>query len=153
MDLRQAYERLGVEPGTEPKKARRAYLKLLKVHKPETDPAGFQSIREAWETIQGAKDWEIEALDRAPEPANAAPPDPFRMDGAHPTLCGRSAEDRGLVPRQVANAKVGAVASIHTHPRAQDQGLLVDTRGDMDLVACPGNGPLDGRMRHSARSR
>ena len=78
MELREAYQRLGVEPGTAPKTARRAYLKLLKVHRPETDPAGFQALREAWETIEDAKDWEIGALDRAPKPMDAPPEDPFR---------------------------------------------------------------------------
>ena len=78
MDLKQAYERLDVELGTAPKKARRAYLKLLKVHKPETDPEGFQQIREAWERIKEAKDWELEQLNREPEPTNAPPTDPFR---------------------------------------------------------------------------
>jgi hypothetical protein len=78
MDLREAYEQLDVEVGTAPKKARRAYLKLLKVHKPETDPAGFQQIREAWERIKDAKDWELEQLNREPEPTNAPPADPFR---------------------------------------------------------------------------
>lgn len=78
MELREAYEQLKVEPGTAPKQARRAYLKLLKVHKPETDPAGFQQIREAWERIQAAKDWELEQLNRDPEPTNEPPADPFR---------------------------------------------------------------------------
>jgi len=78
MDLREAFERLDVEAGTAPKKARRAYLKLLKVHKPESDPEGFQQIREAWERIQGAKDWELEKLNRDPEPTNEPPADPFR---------------------------------------------------------------------------
>ncbi|MBO6935095.1 MAG: J domain-containing protein [Deltaproteobacteria bacterium] len=78
MDLREAYERLDVEAGTPPKTARRAYLKLLKVHKPESDPDGFQRIREAWERIQEAKDWELEQLNRDPEPTNEPPADPFR---------------------------------------------------------------------------
>lgn len=71
VELREAYEKLGVEPGTEPKKARRAYLKLLKVHKPETDPEGFKAIREAWERIKDAPDWEVRSMTEAPREAPA----------------------------------------------------------------------------------
>ena len=70
MELREAYETLKVEPGLEPKQARRAYLKLLKVHKPETDPEGFKAIREAWERIKDAPEWEVRALRDAPLPAD-----------------------------------------------------------------------------------
>lgn len=66
MDLREAYEKLGVELGTEAKSTRRAYLRLLKKHKPETDPEGFKTIREAWERIKDAPDWEIRALTEQP---------------------------------------------------------------------------------------
>lgn len=68
VELRDAYEKLGVEPGIEPKKARRAYLKLLKVHKPERDPEGFKAIRAAWERIKDAPEWEIRSLTEAPLP-------------------------------------------------------------------------------------
>ena len=66
VELREAYEELSVEPGTAPKKARRAYLRLLKKHKPETDPEGFQRIRSAWERIKDAPEWEVESLRRPP---------------------------------------------------------------------------------------
>ncbi len=69
MDLRAAYERLKVEPGTPAKEARRAYLKLLKIHKPETDPDGFKAIREAYEVIKAAPQWEIDSLKRAADAA------------------------------------------------------------------------------------
>ncbi len=147
MDLRQAYERLGVEPGTEPKKARRAYLKLLKVHKPETDPAGFQSIREAWETIQGAKDWEIEALDRAPEPANAAPPDPFRRgkdpDFAHLpwTMPRRSWGQQVILARGRATGE-----EVHAAMTARVVSQHADWGGGARISAIPGGdgGPYRG---------
>lgn len=74
VNLSEAYERLGVEPGTDPKTARRAYLKLIKVHKPETDPETFKQIREAYEAIKSAPQWEIEALARGPAPEPAPPP-------------------------------------------------------------------------------
>lgn len=49
MTLEEAWEILGVGAGTDNKAVRRAYLRLLKTHKPETDPVGFQRLRAAFE--------------------------------------------------------------------------------------------------------
>ncbi|MEM9070753.1 MAG: J domain-containing protein [Myxococcota bacterium] len=70
MEIAEAYEILGVEPGTDAKKARRAYLRLIKVHKPETDPEGFQRIREAYERIKKAPEWELRGATDAPHEPN-----------------------------------------------------------------------------------
>jgi hypothetical protein len=51
--LDEALAELGVDRETSADAARRAYLKLLKVRKPETDPQGFMRLREAWETVKG----------------------------------------------------------------------------------------------------
>lgn len=59
LSLSAAFEVLGLPPGTDRKSARRAYLRLLKKHKPERDPEGFQRIREAYERIAQAGDWEL----------------------------------------------------------------------------------------------
>ncbi len=52
MDWKEASEVLGVAPGTDAKAVRRAYLKLLKRHKPEVDPEGFQRLRAAFECLE-----------------------------------------------------------------------------------------------------
>ena len=139
MDLRQAYERLDVEPGTEPKKARRAYLKLLKVHKPETDPTGFQSIREAWERIQGAKDWELEQLNRAPEPTNEPPADPFRR-GVDPQWAGLSwTMPRRNWGQQVILARGEKVGELqHVEETARVVSQQADWGGGSRTSAVPG---------------
>lgn len=52
MTADEARELLGVEPGADSRAVRKAYLRLLKRHKPETDPEGFQRLREAFELAQ-----------------------------------------------------------------------------------------------------
>lgn len=50
MDRTEALEILGVDETTDRKSIRRAYLRLVKKHKPDQDPEGFQRVREAYET-------------------------------------------------------------------------------------------------------
>jgi hypothetical protein len=59
--LDEALAELGVDRGATPEEARRAYLRLLKTRKPETDPAGFRRAREAYEMSK-------EALEARPPP-------------------------------------------------------------------------------------
>jgi len=47
----QAMALLGVDSLATPKQIRRAYLRLVKRHKPEQDPEGFQRIRQAYELL------------------------------------------------------------------------------------------------------
>ncbi len=49
MTLDEARELLGTAPEADAKTVRRAYLRLLKHHKPDTDPQGFQRLRAAFE--------------------------------------------------------------------------------------------------------
>ncbi|WP_010250125.1 J domain-containing protein [Acetivibrio cellulolyticus] len=43
------FEALGINPTKDTKEIKRAYSKMLQIHSPETDPEGFQKIREAYE--------------------------------------------------------------------------------------------------------
>jgi hypothetical protein len=52
----QAAAILGVRLPCGKKDARSAYLRLLKVHKPDRDPEGFRRVREAWERLEGLGD-------------------------------------------------------------------------------------------------
>ncbi len=49
MTLEQALEVLGLDASATAEERKRAYLRLVKKHKPDADPAGFQRIREAYE--------------------------------------------------------------------------------------------------------
>jgi hypothetical protein len=51
--LDEALYELGVQRGAGAEAARRAYLRLLKVRKPEADPEGFRRLREAYEIVRG----------------------------------------------------------------------------------------------------
>ncbi len=53
MTTADACEVLGISTNATSKDARRAYLKLIKRHKPEQDPEGFQRVRTAFETVFG----------------------------------------------------------------------------------------------------
>jgi hypothetical protein len=70
---------LGVEPGAEPDTIRRAYLRKVKVHKPEVDPDGFKRVREAFEVLGRWAAFQAhlrrQQTESAPEPG-AAPPAP-----------------------------------------------------------------------------
>jgi hypothetical protein len=65
--LDEALRELGIDAAATPEEARRAYLRGIKIRKPETDPEGFRRLREAYELL-------AEALAR-PEESQDAPPD------------------------------------------------------------------------------
>ena len=50
-------EILGLDPGAEEQAIKRAYAKLLKVHRPDQDPEGFRRIRDAYEQAIEQLSW------------------------------------------------------------------------------------------------
>jgi hypothetical protein len=52
MTFDQALVELGIDRDAGPEEARRAYLKLLKTRRPETDPQGFMRLREAFDRLK-----------------------------------------------------------------------------------------------------
>ena len=58
--LEEALVELGVEAGADPETVRRAYLRVIKVRKPESDPDGFKRAREAYEIARD--EGQLEAL-------------------------------------------------------------------------------------------
>jgi hypothetical protein len=51
MDARRAFEVLGLSTPTSEEGVRRAYLKAVRAHGPERDPAGFAEVRAAYELL------------------------------------------------------------------------------------------------------
>lgn len=93
MTWAEALRVLGITPEVGFKDARRAYLQLIKVHKPEQDPEGFQRVREAFELVgpvlQARERGAPEALPAVVAPVPAAV---VLTDGAVSEL--QSAEER-----------------------------------------------------------
>ena len=49
--LDEAAAVLGVEPGAGPEQVRAAYLERVRQHPPDTDPQGFERVRDAWQML------------------------------------------------------------------------------------------------------
>ncbi|AGC44323.1 hypothetical protein MYSTI_03007 [Myxococcus stipitatus DSM 14675] len=87
MTLEEAWGELGVEAGTAPDLARRAYLRVLKTRKPEVDPQGFARLREAYERVKAALEGtEAPRTHSEPEASTAQPPPPQRPQSADQRL-------------------------------------------------------------------
>lgn len=67
--------RLGIEPTNDPDLIRGAYRERLPHHHPETDPEGFQALRQAYEAaLQLARDEQsLTAADQSPTPVEDGP--------------------------------------------------------------------------------
>lgn len=52
MDVHEARAALGVSISATPEEVRRAYLRAVKQHRPETDPEGFARVRDAFELLK-----------------------------------------------------------------------------------------------------
>lgn len=52
MTLFEALAELGIDDDAGPEEARRAYLRLVRTRKPETDPEGFMRLREAYDLVK-----------------------------------------------------------------------------------------------------
>ena len=77
MDVQAARALLGVSTTATPEQTRRAYLRLVKQHNPESDPEGFARAREAFEVLQQfqayARFIPVAAAETAPNQTEAAP--------------------------------------------------------------------------------
>ncbi|MBX7193450.1 MAG: hypothetical protein K1X94_15450 [Sandaracinaceae bacterium] len=86
MTFDEALATLGLPSGSSPdeREVRQAYVRLVKVHKPERDPERFQAIREAYERARRGRDvWERVAaqLQAASEGDGAAGPSEIASTG------------------------------------------------------------------------
>jgi len=82
--LEEAWRELGVEPDADAETVRRAYLRLIRTRKPESDPVGFKRAREAFEIARAGSEIEwiaagmarrrVRVFGGSPVPIAAAPP-------------------------------------------------------------------------------
>ena len=84
--LEEALAELGLEAGANPEAVRRAYLRLIKIRKPESDPQGFKRAREAYEIARPDSELQAFALKveqrHEPPAPPTAPPPPVNEEGA-----------------------------------------------------------------------
>ncbi len=52
MDLEEALRQLNLSRDVDAESAKRAYLRLVKQHRPERDPEGFRRVRDAYEIVE-----------------------------------------------------------------------------------------------------
>jgi hypothetical protein len=70
-EVEAAFKELGLPLETPAEDLRRAYLRVVKVRKPETDPEGFRKAREAFDLLSG---WFQFLANRAAQASEAIPP-------------------------------------------------------------------------------
>lgn len=78
MNRVEAFEILGLSRDSSADQIRRAYLKLLRKHKPEADPEGFKRLREAYETAREEPSAETRVeveIERSPRTEGTAGPE------------------------------------------------------------------------------
>jgi hypothetical protein len=142
--LEDAFAELGIDRDAGSDGARRAYLRLLKTRKPETDPEGFMRLRAAYELVKEHLP-RFEAF-RAREPAASAPPVvvatveaapaaiapmPTTVEELRALLEGRPAVDEAAPAVVEPATDPGNVVEMErllarsAHERAADQALLI----------------------------
>lgn len=74
------WQLLSLEPGADERSIKRAYAKLLKIHRPDEHPAEFQRLREAYEAALAHARWRAEAHDEITDTPPPAPSNPAPLD-------------------------------------------------------------------------
>jgi hypothetical protein len=67
---------LGIEPIEDPRAIKQAYARALKQHRPDSDPEGYQRLRECYEWVLGWVEWQRQHLEDSEDEAEDA-------DGSH----------------------------------------------------------------------
>lgn len=139
MTLDEAFAELGLDPDAGSDGARRAYLRLLKTRKPETDPEGFMRLRAAYELVKADLPF-FEAF-RAREPAARVveeTPAPVVEPLAAPEEPLVAIEEPPVAPEEPLAAVEEPLAAIPALPAqvdsAPDEGEAPVDRGDVDVM-------------------
>ncbi|MFY8135375.1 MAG: J domain-containing protein, partial [Aquimonas sp.] len=68
---------LGIEPIEDPRAIKQAYARAVKQHRPDSDPEGYQRVRECYEWALGWVEWrQAQALDPGAQEPRASEPAP-----------------------------------------------------------------------------
>ncbi len=142
MTLDEARRELGIDASATPEETRRAYLRGVKIRKPETDPEGFRRLREAYEL-----------LDKVPKGPRTLPDAPLVIEAAPPELRALMARLKDLpaetrLEERLATLREGireAPASaglrwwlVQELDRAKRHGELLEALREADADGLPG---------------
>jgi hypothetical protein len=146
MTLEEALKELGIDASATPEEARRAYLRGIKVRKPETDPEGFRRLREAYELLAEALERPAESQDAPPDAEIEKAPVPPVLQALVDRLNELPAEthrEERLALLREGIAEFPAVPGlrwwlIEELDRAERYGELLDALREADRAGLPG---------------
>ncbi|HEX4511695.1 MAG TPA: hypothetical protein VH328_16515, partial [Burkholderiaceae bacterium] len=123
MTVEEALRELGVDAAVGREEIRRAYLRLIKTCKPESDPDGIQRARQAYEVARAEGDLETLAVDSEQRyatqaPATSEPPAGTGVRDAPVSATGRAPSREAVF--------AGFATAWHAVPRSADPGLRIE---------------------------
>jgi hypothetical protein len=144
--LEEAFAELGIDRDAGSDGARRAYLRLLKTRKPETDPEGFMRLRAAYELVKEILP-RLEAF-RAREPAAPTPPEVVAAVEPAPAVIDAPPAAVEAAPAVVDPGSAGEMAFLIArgeYAGAADQALFLLAAATLRLR--PPDPPVDSLLR------
>ena len=121
--MQEALRELGADGAAGPEEIRRAYLRLIKSRKPESDPEGFQRARQAYEVARAGAELETIALGSEQRYESETAPEREPSHGAA-IIDGASGASDG--PATSEAAFEGFATAWRALPLSADPGLRVE---------------------------
>lgn len=123
------FELLGVAPGADERELKRAYVRLIKRHRPERDPAGFQRIHAAYEAVRAGA-WLAPLAPHVPETPASEPVSTCSAEESGPD----STDEPG--PRPDPGRDLGrAIHTLLLAGRFSDAAGLLEETGPATVMA------------------
>ncbi|MFN7782463.1 MAG: hypothetical protein ACK5PG_06975, partial [Lysobacterales bacterium] len=138
---------LGIEPTEDARAIKQAYARALKQHRPDSDPEGYQRVRECYEWALGWVEWrQSQPLDPDPQASIASEsveaPAPDVDDEADTVRRGAATIELARIPSAPVEPALQPGSMPHAAaPAAQTSDGLGETRSDAAPVPIPDSEP------------